>query len=120
MAAGDTSPRLCRRGGRAGTSRQAEVWVAQQFAGFRQSVGIDDPETLAKFAPISSRPLGCRSKVPTAESHGGQYHRLFALGNIDVTTEAEGRPMLEGFNGRMSDPWMRHFLADNPGEASIR
>jgi uncharacterized protein len=114
MAAGDTPPDFVVLMG-APVLPGAEVWVEQQFAGFRQSVGIEDPETLAQVRARLEQAARLSIEGAEAQAMEANTTALFALGNIDVTTE-EGRPMLEGFNGRMSDNWMRHFLADNPGE----
>jgi uncharacterized protein len=114
MAAGDNLPDFAVLMG-APVLKGAEVWVEQQFAGFRQSVGIEDPGTLAKVRDRLEQAARLSIEGADAEAMEANTIALFALGDIDVSSE-EGRPMLEGFNSRMTDNWMRHFLADNPGE----
>ncbi len=92
------------------------VWVDQQVAGFRQGVGIEDPEVLAQVEAHMREAARLSIEGASADDMRENTVALFALGNIDVSTE-ENAHMLAGFTGRMTDDWMRHFLADNPSEA---
>ena len=96
-----------------------DVWVDQQLAGFRQGVGIDDAAILDQVRIRLEQ--AARLSIDGADAQAMRENNiaLFALGGVDVSDE-EGQPMLDGFIGRMTDPWMRHFLADDPGEVLDR
>ncbi|MEA5445610.1 alpha/beta hydrolase [Gammaproteobacteria bacterium AB-CW1] len=93
-----------------------EVWVDQQVAGFRQSVGIEAPEILAQVEAHMREAARLSIAGAAPEAMQENTIALFALGGIDVNAE-ENNHMLEGFTSRMADRWMRHFLADNPAQA---
>lgn len=92
------------------------VWVDQQLAGFRTHAGIHDPAVLADVEARLHRAVDLAVAGASAEEMRDNTVALFALGGIDLETE-EGAELLAGFTGRMTDPWMRHFLADDPGTA---
>lgn len=92
----------------------AEVWVEQQLAGFQQHAGLSDEAVLDKVRTALTEAARLSVEGALAEEMKPNTIELFALGGIDVSSQ-EGQPMLEGFVGRMTDNWMRHFLADDPG-----
>jgi uncharacterized protein len=114
MAAGQTPPDFAVLIG-APVLKGSDVWVEQQYAGFRQSVGIEDADVLEQVRAGLEEAARLSVVGADAEAMRANTTALFALANIDLDTE-EGQTILQGFNGRMVDPWMRHFLADNPGE----
>jgi len=118
LAAGPTPPDFLVLAG-APARPGAEVWVEQQLAGFRQGVGIEEPATLEEVRAALQEAARLSMQGADADAMRENTVHLFALGNIDVTIE-EGRPALEGFVGRMTDRWMRHFLADDPSEVLDR
>lgn len=93
-----------------------EVWVDQQLAGFRAAVGTEDAALLEDVAAHLQRAVDLSVEGAPAEAMRDNTIALFALAGID-TADEEGQKLLAGFTGRMSDPWMRHFLADDPGVA---
>lgn len=92
----------------------AEVWIEQQLAGFRQHAGLTDDSVLEDVRESLKESVRLSVEGAMAADMTQNTIELFALGGIDVTSQ-EGRPLLEGFVSRMTDNWMRHFLADDPG-----
>lgn len=92
-----------------------QVWVEQQAAGVAAELGADHPSVEAARAVLE--------EAAQASIEGAQKEplealavRLFALVGIDeAKARADGD--IDNFAKRMTDPWMRGFLAYDPGPA---
>lgn len=92
-----------------------EVWVEQQTAGAAEALG-NDPEKVAEARAILEEAARLSVEGAPAAALEAVAIRLFAGVGIDEAT-ARGDGSISGFAQRMTDAWMRGFLAYDPAPA---
>lgn len=94
----------------------SDVWVGQNMEMLRTRGGVKDAEVLGKVERNLREVVALSISGAPPDAMRSNGVALFAVNNVDVT-KAENAKMLDGFVGRMSEPWMRYFLADDPAAA---
>jgi uncharacterized protein len=89
-----------------------DVWVDQMLAGHREAGNTDADELektercLREVVRLSAGGAGPGEMMEKTEL-------LLTIFGVDTGTE-EGHKIVQGFVSRLSEPWMRYFLADDP------
>ena len=92
-----------------------EVWVDQQAAGVAQALE-GQPDRIAEGRALLEEAARLSIDGAPAEPLEQLAVRLFAVVGVDeATARAEGD--IANFASRMTDPWMRAFLAHDPAPA---
>jgi uncharacterized protein len=89
-----------------------EVWVAQMLAGHKEAGNTDTDELdktercLREAVRLSAGGAGPGEMIENTA-------QLLSVFGVNTETE-EGKKIVHGFVSRLSEPWMRYFLGDNP------